>query len=376
MIWAGNLLASRFECMRKKDRYDTADLDEDQFEPGSRGRVLKNLLHITSKREMDRAEGREQVRALEELASLYDRQHRFTAADICRMHQIWLRSIYSWAGKYRQVNVKKGEFSFAAAAQIPKLMAELEAGALTRYTPCRPASTERLAGEKTGTFWFSASLTVQDRRFHFGLMLAFRRVRCVFLLDHSPSFRVEARITSTTASRERLIDRHAEDCTGFCRTVLLSRHQSRQWPRPRVSCRWRLSSLHRPPGRRLPPTADAGTRVLSHAQSFSSGAVALWRRRFESLDAVVVDRARAPVPSLVRVQRPRLARTVQSVSDRTGRALAYGAALHRTESDPSEIGDACGRLAMVQFAALGRIREPTHNRHRSCDETVAVAHMD
>jgi cell filamentation protein len=145
MTWAGNLRASRFEDMRKKDRYDTSDLDEDQFEPGSRGRVLKNLLHITSKREMDRAEGREQVRALEKLASLYDREHRVSAADIRRMHQIWLQTIYSWAGKYRQVNVKKGEFSFAAAAQIPKLMAELEAGALTRFTPCRPASTERLA---------------------------------------------------------------------------------------------------------------------------------------------------------------------------------------------------------------------------------------
>ena len=40
--------------MRRKDRYDTADLDENQFEPGSRRRVLKNLLGITSKREMDR----------------------------------------------------------------------------------------------------------------------------------------------------------------------------------------------------------------------------------------------------------------------------------------------------------------------------------
>src|SRR5687767_11368674 len=126
----------------------------------------------------------------------------------------------------------------------------------------------------------------------------------------------------------------------------------------------------------MPTTADARTRVLSHAQSFSSGAVALWKRRFELLDAVVVDGARAPVPSLVRVQRPRLARTVQSVSDRTGRALAHGAALHRTESDPSEIGDARGRLAMVQCPALGGIRKPARDRHRSCGETGAVAHMD
>jgi cell filamentation protein len=80
--------------MRRNDRYDTADLDKTQFEPGSRRRVLKNLLGITSKREMDRMEGREQVRVLEELAGLYDNDHRFTAADICRMHRLWLGRIY------------------------------------------------------------------------------------------------------------------------------------------------------------------------------------------------------------------------------------------------------------------------------------------
>ena len=131
--------------MKQKDRYDTLDLEENQFEPGSRRRVLKNLLHITSKREMDLFEGREQVRALEELAASYGKDHRFTAADICRIHAIWLGRVYSWAGHYRQVNVKKGTFSFAAAAQIPKLMVELEEGPLKQYTPCCPAGTENLA---------------------------------------------------------------------------------------------------------------------------------------------------------------------------------------------------------------------------------------
>jgi cell filamentation protein len=131
--------------LKRKDRYDTADLDENQFEPGSRHRVLKNLLGITSMREMDRMEGREQLRVLEELAGFYDSDHRFTAADICRVHRLWLRRIYPWAGKYRQVNVKKDSFPFAAAAQIPKLMAEFEDGPLKRHTPCRSASIEHLA---------------------------------------------------------------------------------------------------------------------------------------------------------------------------------------------------------------------------------------
>ncbi|MBX3329470.1 MAG: Fic family protein [Nitrospira sp.] len=131
--------------MSKKDRYDTTDLDEDQFEPGSQRRVLKNLLHITSRREMDGVEGREQVRALEELAMVYDKHRRFTAADVCRIHRAWLRPVYSWAGQYRQVNLKKDSFFFAAAAHIPRLMADFERGPLKRHTPCCPASPDRLA---------------------------------------------------------------------------------------------------------------------------------------------------------------------------------------------------------------------------------------
>lgn len=42
--------------MKKTENYDTAGLIEAQFEPGSRGRVLKNLLGIKRKREMDEIE--------------------------------------------------------------------------------------------------------------------------------------------------------------------------------------------------------------------------------------------------------------------------------------------------------------------------------
>jgi fido (protein-threonine AMPylation protein) len=126
--------------------YRTRDLMPSHLMPLlTQGRVLKNLLHVIGKREMDRMEGREQVRALEELANSYEDNHRFTAADICHIHQCWLGQIYSWAGKYRQVNVKKGAFSFAAAAQIPVLMTELEEGPLRRHTPCRFASIEMIA---------------------------------------------------------------------------------------------------------------------------------------------------------------------------------------------------------------------------------------
>ena len=83
-------------------RYDASGLIEAQFEPGSRGRVLRNLLGIKSKREMDRVEARAQVRALLKLTKTYGRRHRFTSADICGIHRIWLGDIYAWAGRCRQ----------------------------------------------------------------------------------------------------------------------------------------------------------------------------------------------------------------------------------------------------------------------------------
>jgi cell filamentation protein len=61
----------------------------------------------------------------------------FTAIDVCNIHRTWLRPIYTWAGEFRQVNISKDDFPFAAAREIPKLMAKLEDGPLRQYTPCR-----------------------------------------------------------------------------------------------------------------------------------------------------------------------------------------------------------------------------------------------
>lgn len=130
--------------MNKKGKYDTSDLIESQHESGSRGRVLKNLLRIKKKREMDIAEAREQLRAMAELVALYDRNHRFKADDICNMHKVWLGSIYDWAGRYRQVNISKAGFLFAAAGQVPKLMASFEKEVLQKNTPCTFASNDEI----------------------------------------------------------------------------------------------------------------------------------------------------------------------------------------------------------------------------------------
>lgn len=122
--------------MSPDHRYDVSGLPEAQFEPGSNGRVLQNRLGITSKQDMDVAEARALEQAMDVLVRTYGETHQFTAADFCDCHRIWLGDIYAWAGCYRQVNVSKDGFPFAAAAQVPALMSQFERDVLSRCTPC------------------------------------------------------------------------------------------------------------------------------------------------------------------------------------------------------------------------------------------------
>jgi cell filamentation protein len=94
---------------------------------------------------MDALEAQKLLRALKDLAGQYGEDHRFTAVDVCRMHETWLGGIYPWAGQYRQVNISKGSFPFAASAQIPRLMDDFEKNILRRHTPCRSNSRHDMA---------------------------------------------------------------------------------------------------------------------------------------------------------------------------------------------------------------------------------------
>lgn len=94
---------------------------------------------------MNEAESQALELAQEAALDRFSADHRFNARDICELHQLWLGPIYAWAGEYRRVNMGKGGFQFAHAPLIPGLMAELERGALKRYTPCRPSDDADLA---------------------------------------------------------------------------------------------------------------------------------------------------------------------------------------------------------------------------------------
>ena len=127
-------------------RYATSTGPEGEYQPGFRGRVLRNLLGITSKRIMDSTEYRLLVQVQTHyLRRVVTSDTRFTAEMLCRMHCDWLGTIYGWAGRYRSVELAKAEFRWPPAHLVAQNMDRLARGWLQVHTPCRPASLKVVA---------------------------------------------------------------------------------------------------------------------------------------------------------------------------------------------------------------------------------------
>lgn len=126
-----------------RDRYD-AGMHGD-FEPGSEDRVLCNKLRVTDPDEMDEIELRllQQLYEVVLIEALPDR--RLSVADLKTWHRRWLGNVYAWAGEARSVNLSKASFPFAAAAQVPRLLAAFERDCLVRFTPCHDLRDSGLA---------------------------------------------------------------------------------------------------------------------------------------------------------------------------------------------------------------------------------------
>jgi cell filamentation protein len=130
---------------RTPGRYVTPSGPEAEFEPGSDRRVLKNRLGIRRKQEMDRAEFEALVAAQESYLDRIGPDTRLTAEMLCQMHFDWLGGVYEWAGRYRTVELAKGDFRWPPAFRIDENMNALEKDALARCTPCRPGPLTEVA---------------------------------------------------------------------------------------------------------------------------------------------------------------------------------------------------------------------------------------
>jgi cell filamentation protein len=107
------------------DRYQAGG-PQAEWQPGANGQVLRNKPGITDAALMDEAE-------LALLLQLYEfvmgegfPDRRLRVTDLMEWHRLWLGNLYEWAGEGRSVNMAKGDFHFAAAAQIPRLLQNFE----------------------------------------------------------------------------------------------------------------------------------------------------------------------------------------------------------------------------------------------------------
>lgn len=105
---------------------------------------MKNLLGLKSKRAIDQKEARALLDAEKWAFGYFSAGRRFTESDIKKIHKVFLGKIYPWAGNYRNVNLAKGDFPFAPANQMVRLMAEFSGHILARYTPCRFTDKEKV----------------------------------------------------------------------------------------------------------------------------------------------------------------------------------------------------------------------------------------
>jgi cell filamentation protein len=109
---------------------------EGEYQAGSDGRVLKNLLGITSPEEMDEVELGLLIQLYESVLMEDLPVRALTVEDLKTWHRRWLGNVYEWAGQERSVNMGKGGFAFAAAGQIPRLLEQFERDCLKQWTPC------------------------------------------------------------------------------------------------------------------------------------------------------------------------------------------------------------------------------------------------
>lgn len=130
--------------MDRQGRYSTSGVIEDQYMTGSDGKVLKNLLNITTNQEIDRVETELLFVLTDQLVDEFGRDRCFSVNDLLKIHYRWLGTLYVWAGTYRQVLMSKGNFMFAAPAHIPQLMDDFQRELLEKYTPCIFESREEV----------------------------------------------------------------------------------------------------------------------------------------------------------------------------------------------------------------------------------------
>ena len=111
--------------------------------PDSQGEILPNLPGLKSSEEIALAEFEGFLKAEIVLTEALTKRTRFNVAYILKIHRLALDQVYAFAGKYRDVNMSKGGFPFAASRFLPQTMQAFEEEVL-RKLPNKYESKELL----------------------------------------------------------------------------------------------------------------------------------------------------------------------------------------------------------------------------------------
>ncbi len=111
--------------------------------PNSQNEFLPNLLNLTSAEEIALSEFEGFLKAEIILTEKLSGRTKFDVKYILQIHKSALGHLYSFAGKYRDVNLSKGGFPFAAARFLPEIMKEFEKETLSKL-PNKYSSKDEL----------------------------------------------------------------------------------------------------------------------------------------------------------------------------------------------------------------------------------------
>ena len=90
--------------------------------PNSQSELLPNLLNLTSAEEIGLSEFEGFLKTEIVLTEKLSGTTKFDTKFILKIHRLALGHLYAFAGKYRNVNLSKGGFPFAAARFLPETM--------------------------------------------------------------------------------------------------------------------------------------------------------------------------------------------------------------------------------------------------------------
>lgn len=100
--------------------------------PNNQSEILPNLLNLKTSNEIAISEFEGFLKSEIQLTESLTNRTKFNISYILKIHKLSLGHLYSFAGKYRDVNISKGGFAFPASRFLTETMKEFEIDILSK----------------------------------------------------------------------------------------------------------------------------------------------------------------------------------------------------------------------------------------------------